>query len=272
MTPPVHIARIGMWVMIGMLTALPSASLFARQKARTVVPKGMVLVGSGVYKALYDNGGKFDGVDVPSFFIDENPVTNAEFLTFVTQNPKWRRSKISPLFAESTYLANWAGDVNLGKLGPNEPVTNVSWFAAKSYAKWKGNRLPTVAEWEYVAGAGTRSARGKDEPGFEKRVLILTNQPTPKPLPDVGQSSPNYWGVRDLHGLVWEWVLNFNSALVTGESRADANLERKLFCGSGVVGASDFTDYAAFMRFAFRGSVNASYSGANLGFRTVRSM
>ena len=66
--------------------------------------------------------------------------------------------------------------------------------------------------------------------------------------------------------------MDFNSALVTRESRADASLERKLYCGSGVVGASDFTDYAAFMRFAFRASLKANYAVPNLGFRTVKDL
>ena len=257
---------------MGLLMVLPSAALYARQTARTVVPDGMVLIADGKYQALYDNGGDVDGVAVSAFFVDENPVTNGEFLTFVMAHPKWQRSYVSPLFAESSYLINWAGDTDLGTVGVDQPVTGVSWFAAKAFAKSKGNRLPTVAEWEYVAGAGQNSPRGKDEEDFERNLLILTNQPQPNPLPKVGQSEGNYWGVRDLHGLVWEWVLDFNSALITGESRADANLERKLFCGSGVVGASDFTDYTAFMRFAFRGSISASYSGSNLGFRTVRSL
>ena len=42
-----------------------------------------------------------------------------------------------------------------------------------------------------------------------------------------------------------------------------------LYCGSGAVGASDFENYAAFMRYAFRSSLEARYTVANLGFRGV---
>jgi len=56
---------------------------------------------------------------------------------------------------------------------------------------------------------------------------------------------------------------------VTGESRADASLERSLYCGSGAAGATDFEDYGAFMRYAFRSSLEARYNVANLGFRGV---
>lgn len=75
-----------------------------------------------------------------------------------------------------------------------------------------------------------------------------------------------------MHGLVWEWTLDFNSALVSGESRADAALERSLYCGAGASGAADFADYAAFMRFAHRASLEARYTSAGLGFRCARAV
>ena len=56
----------------------------------------------------------------------------------------------------------------------------------------------------------------------------------------------------------------------TGESRSDSDLDRQRFCGSGSIGASDFKDYAAFMRFAFRGSLEGAYTTPNLGFRGAR--
>jgi len=235
-------------------------------------PPGMVRVPSGRYLPLYVNGASDGAEFVEAFYMDADPVTNEEFLAFVTANPKWRRSTISPLFGEASYLAHWSEDLDLGSALPKQPVTHVSWFAAKAYARWKGNRLPTIAEWEYVAAAGFTHPTGSSEPGYKRRILDLTTRPDGGSPAEVGGSEPNYFGIRDMHGLVWEWVSDFNSALVTGESRADASLERTLFCGSAVIGASDFTDYAAFMRFAFRGSLSASYAGAHLGLRTVRSL
>jgi formylglycine-generating enzyme required for sulfatase activity len=253
---------------LGLVLLAPDPAL-ARQ---ALPPAGMVAVESGEYAALYRAPGEDDTVVVESFYMDQDPVTNAQFLEFVRANPKWQRSRVSALFADVAYLRQWDADESLGQAKPRQPVTNVSWFAAKAYARWRGNRLPTVAEWEWVAGASQTRALGREDPRFTRNILALTSRPTPSTLPLVGASEANFWGVRDMHGVVWEWVSDFNSALVTGESRGDSGLERKLFCGAGVIGASDFLDYAAFMRFSFRGSLSAKYSGTNLGFRTVRSI
>ncbi len=232
----------------------------------------MAHIAEGQYAALYRSPNESDTVSVESFYLDRDPVTNGEYLAFVRENPKWRRSSVPRLFASEGYLRHWASDLTLGRARPDQPVTNVSWFAAQAYARWRGNRLPTVAEWEFVASASVTSPNGRSDPEFLAEVLAMTTKSTPSTLGVVASSAPNYWGVRDLHGLVWEWTADFNSALVTGESRGDAGLERKLFCGAGVIGASDFTDYAAFLRFSYRGGLSAAYTGAILGFRTARSV
>lgn len=230
----------------------------------------MIPIASGLYTPLYKSEGDSGRIAVPSFYIDRYPVTNADFLAFVTENPGWQRSRVKSIFADQTYLQHWRGDLDPGRNVEKSPVTNVSWFAARAYAKWKGKRLPTLAEWEYVASASTANPYGTDEPGFNDAILEWYSQPSPDALPAVGMTAANYWGVYDLHGLAWEWVSDFNSALITGESRADSGLERKLYCGSGSVGSSDVSNYAAFMRYAFRSSLKAQYAVANLGFRCAK--
>lgn len=232
----------------------------------------MAYIADGQYAALYRSPNESDTVRVEAFYLDRDPVTNGAYLEFVKESPKWQRSNVSRLFASEGYLRHWASDLSLGNALPDQPVTNVSWFAAQAYARWKGNRLPTVAEWEFAASASSASPNGRADPAFLSEVLAMTTKPAPATLRTVASSAPNYWGVRDLHGLVWEWTADFNSALVTGESRGDSGLERKLFCGAGVIGASDFTDYAAFLRFSYRGGLSSAYTGANLGFRTARSV
>ncbi len=209
---------------------------------------------------------------VAAFEMDIYPVTNAAYLAFVRDHPEWRRSQAKPLFVDASYLVHWAGDLELGALAPPDaPVVNVSWFAARAYLRTQGKQLPTVDQWEYVAAASERDRDASREPLFLSRLRSWYGQSVPRPLPSVGTGFRTVYGPRDLHGLVWEWTLDFNSALVTGESRGDSALERTLFCGSGGVGAADFENYPAFMRYALRGSLEARYGVGSLGFRGVRA-
>lgn len=89
-------------------------------------------------------------------------------------------------------------------------------------------------------------------------------------MESVGSIYKNIYGVWDLHGLIWEWVEDFNSIFVTGESREDGNFNKNLFCGSGGLNGANKEDYAAYMRFAFRSSLKGNSSVWNLGFRCVR--
>lgn len=249
-----------------------TTTITAQKKTPTKDNKDMALIKSGNYKPLY-----FDStnaiIKVNAFYMDKYAVTNGEYLKFVQENPRWRKSKVKKIFAEKSYLMNWRNDLELGgKALPNAPVTNVSWFAAKDYCECQGKRLPTVAEWEYAAQASDSKPNGAGDKKYLQKIYDWYSSPTPDKISDVGTKGKNYWGVYDMHGLIWEWNQDFFSALVTGESRGDSGLERNFFCGSGSVGATDFKNYPAFMRFAFRSSLKANYTTANLGFRCVKDL
>lgn len=229
----------------------------------------VLLVPGGEYLPLYGDadGSNGPGISVETFRMDKYPVTNADFLRFVKAHPEWRRSAVARVFADPGYLGQWESDLDPGEaVHDDAPVTRVSWFAAKAYCASRDMRLPTVEEWEYAASPESQPDGGSRD-SVTARILEWYSRPTPEKLPPVGNTFANKWGVEDLHGLVWEWTLDFNSAMVTGESRGDSSLERKFFCGSGSLGASDFRDYAAFMRYAFRSSLKASFTAPNLGFR-----
>lgn len=229
----------------------------------------MVQIKGGEFVPLY---GTKTEIPVSDFRMDVYPVTNAEFLEFVKKRPEWKRSKVKKLFADENYLKGWKNDEALGeKMLPNAPVTNVSWYAAKNYCECQGKRLPTVDEWEYVAMADESTPDAREKESYNK--FILGWYETPKTFTNpIGKTFKNYWGVYDLHGLVWEWTLDFNSVLISGESRSDKTGENNLFCGAAAVGATDLMNYAAFMRYAFRGSMKANYSIKNLGFRCVEDI
>ena len=230
--------------------------------------EGMATVKGGTYLPLY--GVDSTPVTVKDFMMDVYPVTNEEYLTYVKKYPEWQKSRAKRLFADGNYLAHWESDLSYGdQLSAKAPVTNISWFAAKKYCECQGKRLPTVDEWEYTAMADEKTADARKKESYNQKILDWYE--TPKSFSkDIGSTFKNYWGVYDLHGLVWEWTSDFNSVLISGESRKDVDKDSNLFCGSSAVGASDLMNYAAFMRYAFRGSIKANYSVKNLGFRCVK--
>ena len=235
--------------------------------AEPTVPPGMVQISNGIYRPAFRADSDAREVPVKAFALDVLPVTNGEFLEFVHANARWQRSNVKRLFADESYLKHWTGDLELGTNAPaNVPVTFVSWFAAKAFAEWKGKRLPTVAEWELAAAASATRKDGENDSAFKRQILQWYSKPASK-LGPVGKGQKNYWGVCDLHGLVWEWVSDFNTAMVTGDSREDSGLNRDLFCGAGAQNAKDRGDFPAFMRFGFRSSLKADYTVHNLGFR-----
>ncbi|MCM4171489.1 formylglycine-generating enzyme family protein [Arenibacter sp. TNZ] len=229
----------------------------------------MAAVKGGTYIPLY--GVDSTAVTVDPFTMDVYPVTNKEYLKFVQEYPEWKKSKVKRLFADGNYLVNWESDESYGNLlGAQEAVTNVSWFAAKKYCECQGKRLPSVDEWEYAAMADGNDPDARKKESYNQ--LILDWYEAPKTFNNsIGSTFKNYWGIYDLHGLVWEWTMDFNSVLISGESRKDVDKDSNLFCGSAAVGASDLMNYAAFMRYAFRGSLKANYAIRTLGFRCAQS-
>lgn len=229
----------------------------------------MALVKGGSYIPLYTAGEEED-VAINSFYMDVTPVTHSEYLAFVKEFPEWRKSKVRPLFADANYLSTWLDDTSVPETLLETPVNNVSWFAAKAYCECQQKRLPTVDEWEYAAMADADSRDARKDSIFNQHV-IRTYEARNTHLKKVGNSKANYWGIKDLHGLVWEWTLDFNAIILTGESRNKDN-SVNLFCAAGAIGAKDLMNYAAFMRYALRSSLKANYALTNLGFRCVKDV
>lgn len=216
-----------------------------------------VTVGPGIYRPIFPAQPSEREVSVAAFKLDETPVTNAQFQAFVKVHPEWQRDRVKKLFADEHYLDN------LGTAPANAPVVRVSWFAARAYCAAHDGRLPTEREWELAAAASDKQLDASRDPAFQSKVVGWYTQVTPAVLPAVG-GAKNAWGVRDMHGLVWEWIEDFNAALVEADSR---DPERKPFCGGAGATSRDPSAYAAFMRIALRSSLDARSTTAMLGFR-----
>ena len=222
----------------------------------------MANIPGGSYRPLYL---KKDTpmISVKPFQIDKTPVTNAEFAQFVKANPKWQRGNVSVKQAESNYLKQW--DKNGPKAADaNKPVTNVSWFAAHAYCAAQGKRLPTNDEWEFVGLASELQANGSNEPSYNRTILSWYENGS-KGLKNIRQNKPNFYGVYDMHGLIWEWTSDFNSSQITSGTLKAAD-----FCGSGAVNSSDPSNYAAFLRYGIRTSLQPNFVLHNMGFRCVK--
>ena len=209
-----------------------------------------------------------EAVAIGEFLLDRRPVTNREFLAFVVRSPDWRRAAALPLFVDQNYLAHWEDALTLGDAAlPEQPVINMSWFAARAYCEAEGGRLPTWHEWEYVAAADETETDARANPAWRQRILAWYSETGGKALPEVGGRSANAWGVHDMHGLIWEWVDDFNALLVSGDNREQGGADKMQFCGAGAATMEEKENYAVLMRTALLSSLRGSDTTRNLGFR-----
>ena len=229
-----------------------------------------VAIPGGSFASVLPPDGKAAPAVVPAYRLRTLPVTNAEFLAFVRANPKWQRGRVASLFADGQYLAHWSGALEPGVAGANQPVTRVSWFAAQAYCESEHARLPSWIEWERAAAASATVADARGDAAWRRQLLDWYAKPSNAPLAAVG-GAPNLYGVRDLHGLVWEWVDDQASMMVTSDSRDQNDPDRLKFCGSAALSLRDRDNYALLMRIALLSSLQAVDTTANLGFRCARS-
>lgn len=227
--------------------------------------EGMSLIPPGEFKPPFASDSGLKSVPVKPFWIDKAPVSQQEFRDFVFRRKEWRKSALNPIFRDANYLRDWKHDT----LPPSEtprkkPVTQISWHAAKAYCADLGKRLPTTMEWERMAGSWPA---GSDSAKTAEAILQWFGRPAGLGLPDIGAGIAQDFGVKDMHGLIWEWTSDYKS---WGFARFGLTSEDSArFCGGGG-NKGNADDYIAFMRYGFRQSLEPQFTVSSLGFRCAR--
>jgi len=247
------------------LSSTNGDALSSKVKACDECPE-MVLIPAGSFRMGDLNGGGYGHekpvhrVDIQSLAMGKYEVTFAEYDAFA-------RATIRDLPADE----GWGRG--------NRPVTNVSWEDVNIYVQWLARktglsfRLPTEAEWEYAARAGTDTKHnwGNDKGGKNANCKGCPSQEEKKQTAPVGSFAANAFGLHDVHGNVLEWVEDcykdsYSGASPTGLAHQDSA------CSYRVLRGGSWIDTVSGLRSANRYWYPPSRRGTNLGFRVAQDL
>ncbi len=182
------------------------------------IPAGSFMMGSDVAETdrRTDEGPRHE-VKVDAFWMGKYEVTWDVFQLFFKQNQQLFNtleaetlkdidaiSRPSPPYEDPSY--------GMGKDG--YPAVSMSAYSALVFCKWLSNltgrfyRLPTEAEWEYAARAGTETAYSFGNSADDMDDYAIYHKNSNNKYAKVGSKLPNPWGLYDMHGNVAEWTLD----------------------------------------------------------------
>ena len=248
----------------------------------------MVIVPAGTFEMGSEDGGTdkrpVHRVSVERFAIGKYEVTNAEFVAFLNDRGD-QGSKSKPWFDDKStdsdsHIYKQDNHYVVESGFENHPVIEVSWYGAQAYAKWLGEktgkkyRLPSEAEWEYAARAGsTTKYPWGDEIGRNKaNCRGCGSKWDGKGTAPVGSFSANTFGLFDTVGNVWEWVEDCWRKNYEGAPKDGGAWTSGGDCNVRVLRGGSWSNYPFRARSAIRDGDYRDYRLIVVGFRLAQDL
>ena len=162
----------------------------------------------------------------------------------------------------------------------SQPAINLNWREAQRYVAWlsrmtgKPYRLLSEAEWEYAARAGTRTAYywGNDIGSNNANCIGCGSRWDNEQTSPVGSFKPNAFGLYDMTGNAWEWVMDCYHKNYDGAPTDSSAWTKGCEQGRRVVRGGGWDSYAVNVRVANRDRISIGTRINDLGFRIARSL
>ena len=241
--------------------------LLEEVRAKFLNPNEMVVIPGGRFQMGCVSGKNCQG--------DEKPVHEVRVASFAL-------SKYEVTFEEYDRFTAATGRVRADDEGwgrGRRPVINVSWTDAVAYTEWLSDqtgeryRLPSEAEWEYAARAGstTKYSWGNKKGRNRANCDGCGSQWDDEKTAPVGSFSANAWGLHDMHGNVGEWVQDcwnnrYRGAPTGGSAWTSGDCKRRVLRGGS------WYDSPGLLRSAFRDRYTTGIRYYYFGFRVARTL
>ena len=158
----------------------------------------------------------------------------------------------------------------------DRPVINISWRDAQQYVAWlsqitgESYRLPSEAEWEYAARAGTTTAYYWGDGVDDGQANCDGCGGDDRQTAPVGSFQPSDFGLYDMLGNIWEWTLDCWNAGYAN-SPTDGAAWQSGDCSVRVVRGGSWTSNPHILRSAFRANSSTDRRSYGIGFRVART-